>query len=109
MIVAIFRFFKGLFTGAEYHVYVTGLQPPVTGVVACTTLPPPVRTYMTAPTSTWVIVNPKNAVWAGPWKSDGTTFTKVSSRWYRYLTEVAAQLEIDSNDFLRHCRPEMDS
>jgi hypothetical protein len=56
-----------------------------------------------------IIVRRDNKAWAGPWHNNGTTFSKVPARWYRYKTAAEAQHEVDTNDFLRHCTVEEDS
>jgi hypothetical protein len=64
----------------------------------------------TAPPKTmYVIVRRDNKVWAGPWHNNGTTFSTVPARWYKYKTAAEAQHEVDTNDFLRHCTVEEDS
>jgi len=57
----------------------------------------------------YVVVRRDNKAWAGPWHNNGTTFSTVPARWYRYKTAAEAQHEVDTNDFLRHCTVEEDS
>jgi len=61
------------------------------------------------PVTMYVVVRRDNKAWAGPWHNNGTTFSTVPARWYRYKTAAEAQHEVDTNDFLRHCTVEEDS
>lgn len=69
--------------------------------------PPPKETA--PPAMMYVIVRNDGKAWAGPWYHDGTTFSTMPARWYRYKTAAEAQHEVDTNDFLRHCTVEEDS
>ena len=69
--------------------------------------PPPKATA--PPAVMYIIVRRDSKAWAGPWHNNGTTFSTVPARWYRYKTAAEAQREVDTNDFLRHCTVEEDS
>ena len=69
----------------------------------------PERIFEMPPASagqTYVIVRRDGAVWAGPWKNDGRSFTRVPNNWWAFKSKERAQREIDVDDFLRHCTVE---
>ena len=67
---------------------------------------PPTRIFEMPAGPTYVIVRRDGAAWAGPWKNDGRSFTRVPKNWWTFKSRERAQQEIDADDFLRHCSVE---
>jgi hypothetical protein len=67
---------------------------------------PPARIFEMPAGPTYVIVRKDGAVWAGPWKNDGRSFTRVPKNWWIFKTKVKASQEVQSNDYLRLCTVE---
>ena len=67
---------------------------------------PPARVFEMPAGQTYVIARRDGAVWAGPWKNDGRSFTRVPKNWWIFQTKEKADQELESNDFLRGCSVE---
>lgn len=64
---------------------------------------PPTRVFEMPAGTPYVIVRRDGAVWAGPWKNDGRSFTRVPKNWWTFQTKEKAEAELESNDFLAGC------
>jgi hypothetical protein len=67
---------------------------------------PPARVFEMPAGPTYVVVRKDGAVWAGPWKNDGRSFTRVPKNWWIFKTKSKAEQEVESNDYLHRCTVE---
>ena len=67
---------------------------------------PPTRVWPMPAATPYIIVRRDGAVWAGPWKNDGRSFTRVPKNWWTFSSRERAEKEIATDDFLRHCTVE---
>lgn len=67
---------------------------------------PPTRVFEMPAATPYVIVRRDGAVWAGPWKNDGRSFTRVPKNWWIFRSKEKAERELESNDFLTGCTVE---